>query len=381
LVETSTNHFRQQFNNSSKNNNTFLHLSFFLDAFEPPDTKHKMNSSEGQQQEQTIDERDIRFLIDFAGLRIPCTDPQYLDYYIQRLAPYDGGYATATLDAFLSFKRTVPNVRKEAHASVGRLVRAVTDTAAFQQFISTPIPTNLSVPSVTTNLYTDQNSGRKFISIDLKSAYFHVTHKVAPEMWLSKATWDEFALSVIPYEFLSSSQFCKPLRNIVLGKLGREFTARANHLCKRHMVELIARLKIDPKSVVCLNKDEIVVPFVSEEETENMRQLLDARWERLEVFELRHIPRRQTLSSSAAETNPNINNKSFAFVKHVFHADGCTSLVLKCVSRQGIIQVINALEGRKDTECPSQDFLFTEIETNSKTKVTETRTVIMPSFY
>ena len=115
------------------------------------------------------------------------------------------------------------------------------------------------------NLYTDQNDGAVFYSIDMRQANFSALHHFDPEMFdvydsnedktVHCDTWEDFLSNFTPYQHILDSKY---IRQVILGACnpGKQIqyeTWLMKTLCQ-HLIETLG-----PLNIYSINADEIIL--------------------------------------------------------------------------------------------------------------------------
>jgi len=132
------------------------------------------------------------------------------------------------------------------------------------------------------NLYTEQNIGKYFISIDLKEANFNTFKNMNI---LNFKDYKEFIETFTNYDYFKES---KQIRQIVFGHLlpKKQTIIQEYEICK-----IIEKIQLNKNGVIILNKDEVVFEVNKDFDLETIMNLklsnFPLRIEKFKLIELR----------------------------------------------------------------------------------------------
>ena len=185
-----------------------------------------------------------RFVKDF-NLPINLIDSPYFEYYMDR---YD-------FFPKEDWNMCVDKIDKHYDGNVGKwlesysqlrddIITTVENSASFSAFNSADMK-NWKMPVFSVgdlNIYNSSNTGKKFISIDLKKANFQALRKFNPEIVMNCDTYDDFIEYFHGDEYFKKSKYTRqvifgklnPRRTITFEKylIGTIFSNENNHLFK-----------------------------------------------------------------------------------------------------------------------------------------------------
>lgn len=192
----------------------------------------------------------VEFFVKFTSIPIPCTNPEYVDYYLEKLSKY---YNTNLWKIFIDeikiygFNELKHNIAKSRSC----IVDEIKSNPEYIQFCKTQlkIPTKLCTGN---DIYQSHFTSKWFLSIDVKSANFTFLKHMCPSINVS---WEEFIGKYTNLQFVIQS---KPNREIIFGHLGNKQLLKGI-LC---LVEIIDNIVTSTysnfmKKVVC-STDEII---------------------------------------------------------------------------------------------------------------------------
>jgi len=268
--------------------------------------QHKGASSSVASRPIKIDEQIVSHFRKYTRLPLPVTTATLLPYYLDMLAPF--GDAQAKWLLFLEDVRTygsVASVNGAVNNVIDRVERHLSehpDLAAFRsgefaderafvrQFRETRAAELLAHKQNPGNdIYTRNNDGQRFISVDINSANFTVVRQQYPGLFRGHVTWEAFitdflatpsphsssaasssaaaaasssSVSPPPLRPLNTLQFSKFLRERLFGNLRTNKNVHA--LAEYMMCRILTDEAIPANDVVMLSGDEFVVRYTPE---------------------------------------------------------------------------------------------------------------------
>lgn len=311
-------------------------LSLFSVSETVPGTtsKRMLISKEELNKSTTIDSTVVQYIAKHTGLSFPVPLPEYLDYYIDVLDKYFNSkekYARFTRDLNELFDNN-PKLLMEHLNSVFERVKA--DILSNKELEAYKMTKYNDKQSMFQGVYNMHNSGKYFLSIDIRSANFTMMKEKVPTLF-EESTWEEYISKFTKSEFVIKS---KHLREMIFGDL--HLSNRVKKIAATDLAGIIEQLKsrfnLDKKDIVLKCGDEIVYKVdLDEERLAAIRKYLNDLYPNkyhIEYFKLVQLGR-----------HPH-------FVKE--HAD---SIDFKCVPKVYIMQAIRFYDKE---ECTERDLEF-----------------------
>ena len=110
------------------------------------------------------------------------------------------------------------------------------------------------------NLYTEENAGKEFISIDIRKANFSSLYLYSPDIFDGATTWEDYLWHFTAMQHIINSKY---IRQVIMGACNPK---RQIAYEKSLMTELANKLLKDEYDVCCLNSDEIVIRCLNSDE-------------------------------------------------------------------------------------------------------------------
>lgn len=147
-----------------------------------------------------------------------------------------------------------------------KIINDLKENPAFVSFINEDRePWAQQIMSVTKNienrnLYSDDNNGKLFVSIDMKKANFSALKYYSSDIFGGAETWEEFIQKYTPYKCITESKY---IRQVVMGACNprAQITYEKyliSRLCEHIQKELGNQIK-----VLCIAADEIILTEIS----------------------------------------------------------------------------------------------------------------------
>ena len=89
------------------------------------------------------------------------------------------------------------------------------------------------------DIYTGSNQGKRFLSIDLRTANFQALHWYCPEIFSGKDTWEDFIKEYTSSQFMINSKY---LRQVILGKTNQGRISGVEKYLTWRITELVSPL-------------------------------------------------------------------------------------------------------------------------------------------
>ncbi len=179
-------------------------------------TRFKDHDRDVDEDDFIIDDNMIKIFSDWSHIPIPVPLPEYLEYYLEILDPYyDAKKIFALFKSECIKFKSLQRMKDEMNIVIDKIITHIRAKPEFEIFRKMKEET----PNISTNkqFYSINQSGKKFISIDIKSANFTVMRSYYPNIFDGKTTWIEFISQFTDSQFIIN---CKFLRELVFGKLG-----------------------------------------------------------------------------------------------------------------------------------------------------------------
>lgn len=164
------------------------------------------------------------------------------DLFKSELTKYD-----SAIDYFTDYSR----IKDEA-------IEAVRNTEGFQLFSAYGINDfsikNKGFPS--SRIYTPENNGRIYLSIDMKKANFSAVHAYRNDIFGGSDTWEEFISRFTDNKHIINSKY---IRQVIMGNLNpKRQTAYEKVLMDKLLTDILHAKVIDKKYVATFLADEII---------------------------------------------------------------------------------------------------------------------------
>ncbi|CAM9146994.1 unnamed protein product [Ectocarpus fasciculatus] len=277
-----------------------------------------------------LDERTIAFFVKMTRISIPTTDPRHFDYYVQGLDKYTGSIQTAQLfRTELQEKFSNRLDRMEAHGrtvteSIVRDIRALPGFSDAMQLDITK-----SKLSQKDSLYTPENSGKCFLSIDIcKANYTMLQRQLGTEALCD--TWSDLVRRYTDSEFFIQSKF---FRENIFGNL--RVTKKTDYLAACLIQEAVLYLNETMgnlnNKIVLQRGDEVVFQIEDKNVAHRIIEQVHSRYSsdllKISLFKLTQLA-----------------PKRAHFVKE--DIDGHAAVQFKHVPKRFIMQAVKHYEGK-----------------------------------
>lgn len=215
-----------------------------------------------------IDDKLINTFVSWASVPIPVQLPEYLDYYLYLTDKY---YNSKKLFAlFMEDVKRFGGINKFiAHMNdvTDNIIRNIKSQPQYKTLLDAKFSKNISQSQEDKgNFYKMNNSGKWFISVDIKSANFTTLHMNYPGLFDGSSTWLEYLSKETTSEFIIASKF---IREVIFGKLGT--SNRVSALCVAFISEIIDKIKgtVFYKYLDIANRshDEVIFSFKSDDDS------------------------------------------------------------------------------------------------------------------
>lgn len=203
-----------------------------------------------------------RFIKDF-NLPIPLESKDLLEYYIDLYdSVFDSKYKLEIFKDMIKDFESEEDFYNYRNGIVHQVLEFIENQKSYKEFnqrdlkLEYPITgKNSSIRNST--IYSINNIGKYFLSIDLKSANFVVLKSIDKNLVKGKDTWEEFMSEFTDYEYLKKS---KHLRQSLLGKLNsKRIMKYARYLLEAEIIKPLIDNKIFfPEQIVSYNFDEFI---------------------------------------------------------------------------------------------------------------------------
>lgn len=161
-----------------------------------------------------LNDEAINFFIKMSKIPIPVTKAEYMDYYLNVLAPY-----YKTHEMYTMFLRDIKNnFRKFQHTFFelsNKIKQYIQDKKEFKEFGELKI-TDM-VENKKANIFSSKYDNKFLLSIDIKEANFTAIKFIMPSLIDNKENWCNFIKQFTDSDFIINS---KHFREITFGKLG-----------------------------------------------------------------------------------------------------------------------------------------------------------------
>lgn len=214
----------------------------------------KLHRGDAKNIPHIIDTDDIDIFTIYSGIPIPCPHPKYINSYIETLDPLYN--SIRHWDLYKKEYQTI-NFRSE----IKKLEKTIKeDIKKNESFVRLTIhrhtmPTNL----VNDKLYTYDNLGKVFISIDIKQANFSVLNYKCPTLF-NGLSWQEYVGKHTKSQFIAESKF---FRELILGSIGFQ---KVSNIIQAQIIESIHSI-VKPHfdfKIVSKKGDEVVYEITPE---------------------------------------------------------------------------------------------------------------------
>lgn len=136
-----------------------------------------------------------------------------------------------------------------------RIIQDIRNQPSFQSFVNKLIEKDSCNRFQKQNLFSDNNHGKTFVSIDLKQANFTILHMYDPEIFNGCNTWYDYISGYTDFEHIRTSKY---IRQVVLGACN---PGRQIHFEEIVMKDLAQKLidRFPTINIYSVNVDEILV--------------------------------------------------------------------------------------------------------------------------
>ena len=201
-----------------------------------------------------------RFIKDY-GLPINVYKEPYFSYYIERLQPYYN--SKNKYDAFLKLVDKYGDGFVDISFSyTERIIKHIQEKDEYKQLQQDKLKDFnriYEIPEV--NLYTMDNDGKKFISIDIKQANFNALRYYNEKLVDEYENFDEFLLEFIDreefYEYFTKSKY---IRQVIFGNL----VPKKQRKIQKYMIDVIIKNLLENNvisedDIYSTNNDELIL--------------------------------------------------------------------------------------------------------------------------
>ena len=207
-----------------------------------------------------------RFVKD-QNIPIGILEEPYFSYYINL---YEPDFKTKT--AFAKFLNAVTKAGgsecflDKYYAIRDNILESIKDKPSYQEFLAADMGkyavTGINIPNIKdTNIYTADNHGKYFLSVDMRAANFQAMKLFDPDIIDDADTYDEFILRFTDSEYFRESKYT---RQVIFGNINpkRQITIQHFYIGEVLKVFLNHGL-INPEHIRVYNNDEFVVEWDS----------------------------------------------------------------------------------------------------------------------
>jgi hypothetical protein len=156
----------------------------------------------------------IHFFSVYMQVPMTVTNAEYLDYYLDVLDKYYDSKAKWNIFFSELKKNSLSSIKEEINRVCFNIINYIKSCEEYHKFISEKyeIP-NIDVEN---EIYSVVNSGKSFVSIDVKNANYRVLKYYCPSL-CENLEWNDFIKKFTSNEIIITSKY---FREIVFGKLG-----------------------------------------------------------------------------------------------------------------------------------------------------------------
>ena len=235
-------------------------------------------------------------------------NPDYMDYwnkFCEELSHYNSAE-----DYFEYYNSTKDSV-----------IRYITENEEFKTFSNLTFSKNMFMKH---ELYTPDNDGKCFVSIDMRKANFTIVNLFCKDLFQGKS-WEEFLKSFGCSDYLAKSKY---LRQVIFGACNPKKQIQAQTEFMDHLALALANKGFTPYSVVT---DEIIY------ECSNY-----ADWQRL--YDAIHYCRNKMLGNNFLKISKfTLNKNNIGYNKKIEYSDDADEIgkiIFKCVDSDFMCQYI-----------------------------------------
>jgi len=141
------------------------------------------------------------------------------------------------------------------------------------------------------NLYSDDNNGKVFVSVDMKKANFSALKHYSPSIFNGAETWEDYLKKYTSYDHIIKSKY---IRQVVMGACNPRAQITYEKYLISKLCEHLVNVLGEKIKVLCLAADEIVLSEVGcslNEIKEAVSSCADSLGDlvRIEIFELNKL--------------------------------------------------------------------------------------------
>ena len=133
-------------------------------------------------------------------------------------------------------------------------ITSIRNNEKFQEFCNMLLPRDI-VMYKTQEMYTPQNDGKLFFSVDMKKANFSALHFYSPEIFNNKHTWEDFLGQFTDCEHILNSKY---IRQVIMGALNPGRQVKYETMLMKELTDHIVD-SIPEAKVYSVHTDEILL--------------------------------------------------------------------------------------------------------------------------
>jgi hypothetical protein len=216
-------------------------------------------------QKALVDDRTVQCFRTYTQFPLPLGNNLFFDYYLNVLDPYTGCRATFT--QFMQDIETHGTIIK-LNARIDRvsenIVQYITDHPSVQAFKNRAFEEEMTFRDTSKyksrkTIYTSENEGKLFISVDINKAYYTVVKHYYPDVFRNLATWQEFVDTFCDQQPIPTLANSKSIRVIAFSKANLR---KKTHFLSEYFIHMVLHeMVVPPDDIVMLSGDEFVIPY------------------------------------------------------------------------------------------------------------------------
>lgn len=219
-----------------------------------------------------LNKNQIKFFTDYSKIPIPTNEPDIFDYYVNLLKNYydiEKEYSNfvETIKNHENFNEYKKNARNKNDLIIETFKNGGTKYDIVERFKNWNYEKDMILKNEIIvkkqhkqSIYIDENVGKTFLSIDLKSANFSVLQDFDPLLFDNQETWTDFMLNIGYDKFIANS---KQFREAFFGQTGlcKKTHKLYKYLIDKGLTYIKNNYDYTDKDVVTISDDEIILKY------------------------------------------------------------------------------------------------------------------------
>lgn len=291
--------------------------------------KHDIENND----QKTITNNDLQIFIKYTGLPISVVDVDFIDIYIDRLDKY---FNSKTIYELFKKEFQIFDFSSEFFKVTNEIMDDIRKSKEYIDFINAvankkknPFKKNIQI--IKSDIYSSNNVGKKYLSIDIKQANFTIFKQQCPNMF-PNGIWETFIGKYTKSQFIIKSKY---LREYIFGKLDIMTDL------KQLQEELIEKIHVQ----LCKDFNNLFETAIKMKVGDEIIYQIDD-FDNINIDDInRSIHKIGNFFHVSTFELSNINNKPYFIKNYIYHSNN-KSIDLKCIPKKFILQAIKKVENK-----------------------------------